>query len=141
MNSFSKILLYGILLISFAFKANSQQKPSSVEFDQSAILKSCDPNWSEREVLYCLSKKIGKQLKQVKLSKAEYKNWKNTNIKMYAKFTVNEAGKVEDIEFKPDHYSFNKKFRKTLNRLEFQQPAMKNGKPAEQVFTRSNFLS
>ncbi|WP_157983095.1 hypothetical protein [Psychroflexus aestuariivivens] len=55
---------------------------------------------------------MGKLLKQVKLSKAEYKTWKNTNTKMYAKFTVSETGKVRDIAFRPAHYSFNKNFVK-----------------------------
>lgn len=134
MNSLSRILVYGIVLFSSTFNASSQQNLASVEFDQPAVLKSCDPNWSHREINYCLSKKVGKLLKQVKLSKAEYKTWKNTNTKMYAKFTVSETGKVEDIGFRPKHYSFNKKFRKALKRLEFQQPAIKNEKPAEQIF-------
>ncbi len=57
MNSLLRLFPTCIIMLCFSLNAHAQQNLAAVELDQPAVLKSCDPNWSHREINYCLSKR------------------------------------------------------------------------------------
>lgn len=124
---------------SFEFWSNTNAKKEDFKIPEKVpIYEGCKPKWSNKKLRDCMSRKIAKHVytsfNSIEISKKAGLT-SGTDVKLLILFTIDENGKIKDVEVKTPLKEIEKEAIKIVNSLGKIKPGFQGNKTIPVPYT------